>query len=261
VCLTGSSPVQRLPLLEADRNLPVPAQIDNFLNTRTARPLGDQYSIDNTARLQGFTNRVDPDKNTHNVDVSVTVFACFYRVIYPEMSTTRRTAITTLLGLGSGTAVYGSALNREAWRAYQAVEEAWIRERHALLIEQCPDCSEAASIDLELKLAELHRRAMQFEYLSKHRRDQLRGGMWQLSWLPMSGADAIRLNQTSTAYRHNEETIRKLTGDLRKHATYNEFRKAQTRLWKTPDYRFVHRRYSGRLQELNKEYGLTTGSL
>jgi hypothetical protein len=177
------------------------------------------------------------------------------------MSTTRRTAITTLLGLGSGTSVYGSSLNRNAWRAYEAVEEAWIRERHALLIEQCPECAEAAGIDLDLKLAELHRRAMQFQYLGKHHPDQLRGGMWQLSWLPMTGADLRNLLETSPAYRHNEEAIRKLTDDLRKHASYSDFRKAQTRLWKTPDYRFVHRRYTGRLQELNKMYGSAAGSL
>ena len=34
---------------------------------------------------------------------------------------------------------------------------------------------------------------MQFQYLSKHHPDQLRGGMWQLSWLPMSGADMFDL--------------------------------------------------------------------
>jgi hypothetical protein len=177
------------------------------------------------------------------------------------MTTTRRTAITTLLGLGSGTAVYGSMLDRDAWRAYEAVEEAWIRDRHALLVEQCPECMEAACIDLDLKLAELHRRAMQFQYLSQHHPDQLRGGMWQLSWLPMSGADLVSLHAASAAYRRNEEIIRKLTEELRKHASYDEFRKAQTRLWKTPDYRFVHRRYSGRLQELNKVYGSAAGSL
>jgi hypothetical protein len=177
------------------------------------------------------------------------------------MTTTRRTAITTLLGLGSGTTVYGSALDRNAWRAYEAVEEAWIRDRHALLLEQCPECSDAACIDLELKLAELHRRPMQFQYLSKHHPDQLRGGMWQLSWLPMSDADVLDLLAANPAYRHNEEIIRKLTGDLRNHPSYDPFRKAQTRLWKTPDYRFVHRRYSGRLQELNKVYSSAAGSL
>jgi hypothetical protein len=175
--------------------------------------------------------------------------------------TTRRSAITTLLGLGSGTVVCGSTLNGNAWRAYEAVEEAWIRDRYALLVEQCPECSEAAGIDLELKLAELRRRAMQFRYLSKHHPDQLRGGMWQLSWLPLSGADLTNLLETNAPYRQNEATIRKLTEDLRKHTTYEGFRVAQMRLWKTPDYRSVHRRYSGRLQELNQAYGPAAGSL
>jgi hypothetical protein len=175
--------------------------------------------------------------------------------------TTRRSAITTLLGLGSGTVVCGSTLNGNAWRAYEAVEEAWIRDRYALLVEQCPECSEAAGIDLELKLAELRRRAMQFRYLSKHHPDQLRGGMWQLSWLPLSGADLTNLLETNAPYRQNEATIRKLTEDLRKHTTYEGFRVAQMRLWKTPDYRFVHRGYSGRLQELNQAYGPAAGSL
>ena len=117
-----------------------------------------------------------------------------------------------------------------------------------------PSVRNQPSIDLELKLAELRRRAMQFRYLSKHHPDQLRGGMWQLSWLPLSG-DLTDLLATNAAYRQNEETIRNLTEGLRKHATYEGFRKAQMRLWKTPDYRFVHRRYSGRLQELNQAYG------
>ena len=33
------------------------------------------------------------------------------------------------------------------------------------------------------------------------------------------------------------------------------------RLWKTPEYRSVHRRYSGRMQELNRAYGgMASGS-
>ena len=142
--------IERLPLLEADGNLPVAAQVDDFLNAGAACALRDQHAIDDPAGLQGFTNRMDPDENTHDFDVTVTGFSDFSRVNRMEiekaltMSTTRRTAITTLLGLGSGTAVYGSSLNRNAWRAYEAVEEAWIRERHALLIEQCPECAEAA---------------------------------------------------------------------------------------------------------------------
>ena len=33
-----------------------------------------------------------------------------------------------------------------------------------------------------MKLAELQRRAMQFQYLAKNNPHALRGGMWQLSW-------------------------------------------------------------------------------
>jgi hypothetical protein len=93
--------------------------------------------------------------------------------------TTRRTVMGLLLALGGGPALYGSALDQVAWRAYEAVEESWIRDRHALLVEQCPECAEAADIDLELKLAELQRRALQFQYVSKHNPRLLQGGMWR----------------------------------------------------------------------------------
>jgi hypothetical protein len=168
------------------------------------------------------------------------------------MTTTRRTAMSVLLGLGCGAAVCGSALGEGAWRAYEAVEEAWIRDRHSLIVEQCPDCAEAAGIDLELKLAELHRRGMQFQFLSKSNPHQLRGGMWQLSWIPLSQADLAKLVSTNPAYRKQDEKVRRLTEDLRHHEEFEEFQRAQTRLWKTPEYRSVHRRYSGRLQELNR---------
>jgi hypothetical protein len=177
------------------------------------------------------------------------------------MTTTRRKAIGTLLGLGAGTALYCSGLDQAAWRAYEAVEEAWIRDRHALLVEQCPECADTAAIDLELKLAELHRRAYQFEYLSKHNPRQLRGGMWQLAWIPLSDADLARLSAGAPAYRKQDEKVRGLTETLRQHAGYNDLQRAQMRLWKTPDYHSVHRRYSGRLQELNRIYGGADGSL
>jgi hypothetical protein len=170
------------------------------------------------------------------------------------MTTTRRTAMSVLLGLGCGAAVCGSALGEAAWRAYEAVEEAWIRDRHSLIVDQCPDCAEAAGIDLELKLAELHRRGMQFLYLSKLHPQQLRGGMWQLTWIPLSDADLAKLAATNPAYRRQDEKVRKLTEDLRRHPEHDDFQRAQTRLWKTPEYRSVHRRYSGRLQELNRVY-------
>jgi hypothetical protein len=167
-----------------------------------------------------------------------------------------------LLGMGAGTALYCSALDQGAWRAYEAVEEAWIRDRHALLVEQCPDCSDAAALDLELKLAELQRRALQFAYLSKHNPRQLRGGMWQLSWIPLTDAELTRMAAADPAYRRQDEKVRKLTEALRQHEQYNDFHRAQTRLWKTPEYHSVHRRYSGRLQELNRIYGGTAaGSL
>jgi hypothetical protein len=162
--------------------------------------------------------------------------------------------MSVLLGLGTGAAVRGSALGDAAWRAYEAVEEAWIRDRHSLIVEQCPDCAEAAAIDLELKLTELYRRAMQFQHLSKADPQQLRGGMWQLSWIPLSHADMAKLVATNAAYRRQDEKVRRLTSDLRRHPEYEEFQRAQTRLWKTPEYRSVHRRYSGRLQELNRIY-------
>jgi hypothetical protein len=168
--------------------------------------------------------------------------------------------MSALLGLGAGTVLCGNALGSGAWRAYEAVEEAWIRDRHALVLELCPGCSGAAVIDLEVKLLELQRRGLQFEYLSKHRPEQLRGGMWQLSWLPMTAPDRVKM-LANPQYRKCEERIQRLTEDLRKEAHYEQFRTAQTRLWKTPEYRSVHRRYSGRLQELNRVYsGSVSGS-
>ena len=170
--------------------------------------------------------------------------------------TTRRTAMRALLsGLGSGTLVSANPLQQDAWRAYQAVEEEWIRERHALLVDQCPECPDAAAIDLELKIAELHRRELEFQYLSKNNPQQLRGTMWQLSWLPLSDVELAKMMSANPAYRRQEERVRRLSQDLKGHAEYDDFRRAQTRLWKTPEYRSVHRRYSGRLQELNRVYG------
>ncbi len=160
-----------------------------------------------------------------------------------------------LLGLGGGPALYGSGLDEAAWRAYEAVEEAWIRDRHALLIEQCPECSAAAEIDLEVKLAELQRRAMQFQYLVKHNSRLLQGGMWQLTWIPLTSAELSRMAASDPAYRKQDDRIRRLNAALRRHAGYEQFRRAQTRLCKTPDYHSVHRRYSARLHELNRIYG------
>jgi hypothetical protein len=168
--------------------------------------------------------------------------------------TTRRGMIETLLGLGVASVAY-AALDSTAWRAYESVEEAWIRDRHDLLVKHSPAAIDAAEIDLNLKLAELQRRAMQFRYLLKRNPQQLRGGVWQLSWLPLSEREKAELESSDAAYRRQERKIRQLSHALREHGDYNAFRQAQTRLWKTPEYKEIHRRYSGRMQDLQKMYG------
>jgi hypothetical protein len=168
--------------------------------------------------------------------------------------TTRRGMIETLLCLGAANVAY-AALDSNAWRAYESVEEAWIRDRHSLLIKYSPVAAEAAEIDLELKLAELQRRAIQFQYLLKRNPQQLRGGVWQLSWLPLSEQEKAGLEVSNAAYRRQERKIRQLSHALREHGDYNLFRQAQTRLWKTPDYKEIHRKYSGRMHDLQKLYG------
>jgi hypothetical protein len=75
--------------------------------------------------------------------------------------------------------------------------------------------------------------------------------MWQLSWIPLSDAIWRSSLPRIPAYRKARREGRRLTEDSRHHE-YEEFQRAQTRLWKTPEYRSVHRRYSGRLQELNR---------
>jgi hypothetical protein len=171
------------------------------------------------------------------------------------MPTIRRSAVTVLLGVGSGTIVRSSELDQSAWRAYEAVEETWIRDRHALLLDQCGVCAEAAAIDLELKLAELRRRGLQFLYLSKHHPEELRGGVWQLSWIPLTTVDIAKITAVSPEYRRQEQKIRRLTEELRRSPNYENFRRAQTHLWKTPEYHALHRRYYSRLKELNEACG------
>ena len=162
--------------------------------------------------------------------------------------------IETLLGLGAA-GVLHAALDSSAWRAYESVEDAWIRDRHALLVKHSPNAQMAAEIDLNLKLAELQRRAMQFKHLLRRNPRQLRGGVWQLSWLPLTDREKSELESADSAYRRHEKKIRQLAEDLRQHADYDAFRHAQTRLWKTPEYKELHRQYSGRMQELQKIYG------
>jgi hypothetical protein len=166
-----------------------------------------------------------------------------------QVFTTRRAMIEVLLGLGAASVAHG-ALDFDAWRSYESVEEAWIRDRHALLIAQAPAAAGAAQLDLDLKLAELRRRAMQFQHLLKRNPGRLRGDVWQLSWVPFSDKDKAQLQTSDAAYGRLEEHIRGLSTALRTHPEYEEFQRAQTRLWKTPEYKEIHRRYSGRMQGL-----------
>lgn len=168
--------------------------------------------------------------------------------------TTRRGMLESLFGLGAGTVLCHS-LDFSGWRAYEAVESAWIQDRHNLLVDQFPAFGGAASLDLELKLAELQRRGMQFRYLSQVHPRALRGGVWQLAWLPWNEKDSAALAAQDVTYRRQDEHIRVLTGELRHHPEYNQLRLAQTRLWKTPEYKDLHRRYTSQIQNLQNLYG------
>src|SRR5262245_59695559 len=123
--------------------------------------------------------------------------------------------LESLLALGAAGILHAAALDGTAWRAYESVEEAWIRDRHELLVKYTPAAAGAAEIDLDLKLAELHRRSMQFKYMLKHNPRQLRGGVWQLSWLPMSEVEKSELENSDVSYRRHERKILQLSQTLR----------------------------------------------
>jgi hypothetical protein len=168
--------------------------------------------------------------------------------------TSRRVLLEAILGLGAGVALYGS-MDASAWTAYEAVEEAWIRDRYELLVEQAPAAAEAARIDLELKLADLRRRGIQFRVLLGRDPGILRGGVWQMTSLPVSDRENAEMMGTNPEYRASCERMRRMSAALRSHRDYDSLRRAQIRLWKTPQYRDVHRRYTGRMQELQLQYG------
>jgi hypothetical protein len=170
-------------------------------------------------------------------------------------STSRRVLLEVFLGFGATAAVLYASLDGTAWTAYEAVEEAWIRDRHELLLEQAPACVQAARIDLELRLADLQRRGMQFRQMLNRDPTLLRGGIWQLTALPVSDDDNLEMMGASQDYRRQCDRVRQLGEALRRHPQYDVLRRAQVRLWKTPQYREAHRRYTGRMQELQQNYG------
>jgi hypothetical protein len=162
--------------------------------------------------------------------------------------------LEAMLGLGLANAAYGS-MDLTAWQAYETVEEAWIRDRHQLLVQHTPAAVSAARVDLELKLADLNRRAIQFRHLLSCNPGLLRGGVWQMTSLPVSEPENAEMASKMPDYRTETERIRQMMDSLRSHPQYETLRRAQIRLWKTPQYREIHRKYMGRMQELQQLYG------
>jgi hypothetical protein len=166
----------------------------------------------------------------------------------------RRLVLGAMLGLHAAGSLYGS-YDGTMWRAYEAVEEAWIRDRFELVIQHAPAALNAARVDLELKLVDLQRRGIQYRHLLATNPSALRGGVWQLTELSSSEAETSALSKTLPEYRKHTERIRQMTVALRSHPQYEILRRAQIRLWKTPQYREIHRKYMGRMQELQNQYG------
>jgi hypothetical protein len=152
----------------------------------------------------------------------------------------------------AGVAIAG--LDATAWKAYEAVEEAWIHERHGMLVQQAPAALNAARLDLEVRLLELQRKALQFRHIQKCDPGLVGGAIWRLTSMSVPHAEQSHL-ETSAEYRRLDERIRQLDTALTGHLQYSILKRAQARLWKTPQYRDAHRRYTGRLQELQAQYG------
>lgn len=155
-----------------------------------------------------------------------------------------------VVALGSG-GVLHAAVDASTWQAYEAVEESWIRDRHELLIQDAPTVIHAAAIDLEVRLADLRRRAIEFQHIVARDASLLNGGIWQMASLPLSAQCRRELNRLPE-YRRVVAEITQLTDDLRRHPQYPSLQRAQMRLWKTPQYVEAHRRYTGRMQELQR---------
>jgi hypothetical protein len=164
----------------------------------------------------------------------------------------RSVLFRALPGLVATSALY--ALDSSAWRAYEAVEESWIRDRHELLVQEAPGAPDAAALDLEVRLADLRKRAIEFRFLTSRDTALLHGGIWQMASLPVTPALQREL-QSNPEYRKAQETVRTLTEHLQKHPQFAVLQRAQMRLWKTPRYREIHRRYTGKMQDLQRLYG------
>lgn len=167
--------------------------------------------------------------------------------------TSRRIVLETLLCLGGGSALQASA-DSAAWQAFEAVEASWIRERHRLLLLHAPGVAQAAELELDLRLTDLERRRRQFTHLQRRKSQLIGGGIWQLTSFSLPQTEHTALLGSDPAYRMLDGKVRRLTETLRQHPGHDEFRAAQTHLWKTPLYREQHRRYLQRMQHLQKLY-------
>lgn len=170
---------------------------------------------------------------------------------YGQGRRTRRILLMqAVVALGSGRVLH-AAVDASTWRAYQAVEESWIRDRHELLIQEAPTVILAAQIDLEVRLADLRKRAMEFEHIASRDASLLSGGIWQMVSLPLTPQCRKELGR-APQYRQILAEITQLADSLRRHPQYPYLQHAQMRLWKTPQYVEAHRRYTGRMQELQR---------
>ncbi|MBC8166271.1 MAG: hypothetical protein H7Y20_10405 [Bryobacteraceae bacterium] len=169
----------------------------------------------------------------------------------------RLLVLEAMIGLSSTAALHAST-DLNAWNAYEAVEEGWIRDRHELMLIHAPQSADVALLDLEVKLADLKQRGIQFRHLLSHDPRVLRGGVWQLTSLPISQSEAALMIATNTEYRKQRDRVRHLTEGLRRHPGYAVLQKEQVRLWKTPQYQEIHRRYMGKMQELQRMSGSAT---
>jgi hypothetical protein len=165
-----------------------------------------------------------------------------------------------LLGAGALNSAYGSP-DSTAWQSFEAVEEGWIRDRYELLTRNAPGAIDAARIDLQLHLAELNRRAIQFRHLLSCNPAAVRGSVWQLAELSVSDSENAEMLSKLPEYRKELDRIKQLSEALRAHPQYDDLRRAQVRLWKTPQYREIHRKYMGKMQELQQLYTADTSDV
>ena len=96
---------------------------------------------------------------------------------------------------------------------------------------------------------------MQFRFLLNRDSALLRGGVWELTSLSVSPEEQAEMLATIPEYRRQEEQVHQLAETLRRNPQYAILQRAQIRLWKTPQYRDMHRRYMGRMQDLQKSFG------